>query len=172
MFQILQKTVEINYEDENDSVDSTELPINQKVINELDSLREKAHILLHQTSLLGHTDSPKSRVKLHVNQTAFLSRLVKAHNKRVMVKDKVMSRKRQLLLKVFGFLGFSGGFFIAITLKGRKKVVPKYNGFVDSLVYTQRVFNKKYGFKLRYTPAHAPIFLDRYAKLKKVFIYL
>ncbi|CAG9768062.1 unnamed protein product [Ceutorhynchus assimilis] len=78
--------------------------------------------------------------------------LVAAHNKRTLDWDKLTKRKKRDALESNKTND---------SVKRFSRSAERFDGFLESLLYTQQIFNKKYGFKPRYVPAHAPIFLDR-----------
>ncbi|XP_066144339.1 N-acetylglucosamine-1-phosphotransferase subunits alpha/beta [Euwallacea fornicatus] len=137
----------IVYADDINSEEPTE-SYNSALNNELHSLKKSVHDILsrHDQSIEikngNHTNRSKTEIHIESKRVS-VSRLVKEHNKRVMRKNKLSQRKKRDLLKV------------------KRNTLRNIDGFLESLEHTQKTFNKKYGFKQRYVPAHAPIFIDK-----------
>ncbi|KAK5638265.1 hypothetical protein RI129_012560 [Pyrocoelia pectoralis] len=79
------------------------------------------------------------------NQTN-LTNIVAEHNKQVMLRNKLLSKKREARSELKNTSG---------------KLHNVFDAYGASLQYTNRMLNLKYGFKSRYAPAHSPIMIDR-----------
>ncbi|XP_019769208.2 N-acetylglucosamine-1-phosphotransferase subunits alpha/beta isoform X2 [Dendroctonus ponderosae] len=95
------------------------------------------------------TTSTSENRFFHTGDTGPIARLVIEHNKKVLLQNKKLDRKRRNLAKLNPAYAEAMQFSKTI------------DGFLTSLQYTQRVFNRKFGLKMRYVPAHAPILIDR-----------
>lgn len=78
-----------------------------------------------------------------------LTNLVSEHNEKILRKDKYM-RKRKRKRK----LAQAHSFYF-------NKVLMNVDGYSASLQHTNRMFNKRFGYKNRKVPSHAPILIDK-----------
>lgn len=87
-----------------------------------------------------------------LNDMRNLSSFVNEHNKMTIKNDKMKRKKR----KRRSFYKPSNSTFL-------DKLKPKINidAYSASLQHTNRLLNRKYGFKTRRVPSHAPILVDR-----------
>ncbi|KAL1502705.1 hypothetical protein ABEB36_007812 [Hypothenemus hampei] len=148
------------YQPETFDFDESTESYSEKVNKEIETLKEKVQMLIdyqkHPVHLNKSINAAKDNSKsletatFKVNETFSLkhpkksiSQFVKDHNKGIIMRNKKLKRKRRNESKKYSNYN-----------------TVKTDGFLESLQYTQKVLNKKYGFKSRYVPAHAPIFLD------------
>lgn len=91
----------------------------------------------------------------NLNDMRNLSSFVNEHNKMTIKKDKV-KRSKLKKRKRRNFYKIGNGTLL-------DKLQPKINidAYSASLQHTNRMLNRKYGFKTRRVPSHAPILIDR-----------
>ncbi|XP_076255866.1 N-acetylglucosamine-1-phosphotransferase subunits alpha/beta-like isoform X3 [Rhynchophorus ferrugineus] len=80
------------------------------------------------------------------NANGSISQLVEQYNRNVLKVNKKQNRRRHNLKQKRTYL---------------KHHYVQFDGYFESLQYTQKLLNKKYGFKVRRVPAHAPIMIER-----------
>ncbi|XP_060533597.1 N-acetylglucosamine-1-phosphotransferase subunits alpha/beta isoform X2 [Cylas formicarius] len=138
--------------------DSSFVDMEKQKLNEFEEFKKKVQQLFDKKV---YGSIPRKQYQSEHNKTdkvaliKNLTNIINEHNNQVMRKNKVQNRKQRSVREKLS--GGSGSFNI--------------DAYSESLQYTNRLFNKKYGFKVRKVPAHAPILIEKeiMAKLQATF---
>ncbi|XP_018567426.1 N-acetylglucosamine-1-phosphotransferase subunits alpha/beta [Anoplophora glabripennis] len=138
-----------------DTVQRVRANFYRSFMKKLMPFRVTAKNLKQAASEITSPNSKRSNYLLNVfslNDMRNLSNFVNQHNKLTIKNDKMRRKRRRRR----SFYKIGNGTLL-------EKLLPKINidAYSASLQHTNRLLNRKYGFKSRRVPSHAPILIDR-----------
>lgn len=151
-FEILKQKVRENFDNGHIKKDSD---VNSSVVIQNDTLPKDIMLVYTKDKTENDSqpiDGASSRINLSLHKrdvNMSVSKLVEEHNMKILQQNKKLSRKRRHVNKD------------KEKSNGGSRSAGNIDGYLESLLYTQRLLNKKFGYKPRYVPAHAPILIDK-----------